>query len=617
MAAHRRSAPRKGAGAGNQGGIVNPLRVLAAAAALLCAIAPPAALAQSWPSKPVRIIVPHAPGGVTDVVTRTVAQPLSEALGQPVVVDNRPGAAGLLGTEIAATAAPDGYTLLMFVDTNTIFPSTVKSLRHDPAKSFAPITILGRGSHVLVAHPSLPVDNLQDLVRYAKAIRVNCRTPRRAPAARSTSASRSSSLPRASTWSTSRTKAAARPSSTWSAARSSLAYSDGAALPHIKSGGWRCLTGATRSKCCRRAHRRRVGFPGFETGQWQGIVAPAGTPAAIITRTHDELLKIMRQPAIAEKLASIGMDTTTSATPEDFARMLQDEPKRWPDVVKAAGIQADDMARPLNIVFITSDQQRGDCFGFEGRNVKTPHLDEMARFGTRFNACITPNLVCQPSRSSILTGLLPLTHGVSDNGIDLPAAVGEHGFAGTLVRAGYDTALIGKAHFTTSHTFSPTGTPECRASSANYPADWDGPYMGFYVEMMLEGHNHFPPMHRRGHALRALVSRRRARTSARRLRKRCPRSPTPRRRGIRRCRCLAQLHLDRQPHGRLPARAPRPELLRVGVVPRSASPLRRAGALVPAAPSRRRRPARTPDARPRPAAVVASRGARRRPADEQ
>jgi arylsulfatase A-like enzyme len=155
----------------------------------------------------------------------------------------------------------------------------------------------------------------------------------------------------------------------------------------------------------------------------------------------------------------------------------------------------------LNIVFITSDQQRGDCFGFEGRNVRTPHLDEMARAGTRFSACITPNLVCQPSRSSILTGLLPLTHGVSDNGIDLPPAVGERGFAGTLEAKGYATALIGKAHFTTSHTFSPTGTPECRASSASYGADWDGPYMGFgHVELMLEGHNHFPPMHPpRGH----------------------------------------------------------------------------------------------------------------------
>ena len=148
-----------------------------------------------------------------------------------------------------------------------------------------------------------------------------------------------------------------------------------------------------------------------------------------------------------------------------------------------------------NILFITSDQQRADCYGFEGRKVKTPHLDEMALNGTRFSSCITPNLVCQPSRSSILTGMLPRTHGVSDNGIDLPADTGESGFAGTLSRHGYATALIGKAHFTTSHTFSPTGTPECRESSVQYGADWGGPYMGFdHVELMLEGHNGFPPM---------------------------------------------------------------------------------------------------------------------------
>jgi arylsulfatase A-like enzyme len=148
-----------------------------------------------------------------------------------------------------------------------------------------------------------------------------------------------------------------------------------------------------------------------------------------------------------------------------------------------------------NIQFMTSDQQRADCFGFTGRRVKTPHLDAMARAGTRFDAAITPNLVCQPSRASILTGLLPLTHGVSDNGIDLPEALGQAGFAGSLAGAGYDTALIGKAHFTTSHTFAPTGTPECRESSANYDAHWRGPYMGFSeVQLMLEGHNSSPPM---------------------------------------------------------------------------------------------------------------------------
>ena len=152
------------------------------------------------------------------------------------------------------------------------------------------------------------------------------------------------------------------------------------------------------------------------------------------------------------------------------------------------------MSQRPNILLITSDQHRGDAFGFEGRAVKTPHLDQLARDGTRFSACITPNVVCQPARASILTGLLPRTHGVHDNGIDLEPAIGEKGFAESLSAAGYATAFIGKAHFATYHTFQPTGTPECVQSSANYPADWYGPYMGFqYVELMMVGHNWFLP----------------------------------------------------------------------------------------------------------------------------
>jgi arylsulfatase A-like enzyme len=151
------------------------------------------------------------------------------------------------------------------------------------------------------------------------------------------------------------------------------------------------------------------------------------------------------------------------------------------------------MRRGPNILFITSDQQRGDCYGFEGRKVRTPHLDAMARQGTRFGLCITPNLVCQPSRASILTGLLPYTHGVSDNGIDLDPAVGEAGYAGAFAQAGYRTAYIGKAHFATSHTFKATGTPECRLTEQD--PGWTGPYMGFqHAELVVEGHNHWPPM---------------------------------------------------------------------------------------------------------------------------
>jgi tripartite-type tricarboxylate transporter receptor subunit TctC len=302
-----------------------------------------AASAQAWPAKPVRIIVPHAPGGVTDVVTRTVAQPLSEALGQAVVVENRPGAAGLLGTDFVAKAPADGYTLLMFVDTNTIFPSTVKQLQHDPATSFTPITLLGRGSHVLVAHPSLPVNDLQGLIAYAKL------HPRELSYA-SPGAGSPQHLGFEIIKNTSGIDVVHIPYKGGGQAIVDVIGGNvklgmlgmAPALPHIKAGKLKALavTGATRSKVLPDVPTvAESGFPGFETGQWQGIVAPAGTPQVVILRTHDELQKIMRQPAVAEKLASIGMDTTTSATPADFAKMLQDELKRWPAVVRAAGIQ--------------------------------------------------------------------------------------------------------------------------------------------------------------------------------------------------------------------------------------------------------------------------------------
>ena len=154
-----------------------------------------------------------------------------------------------------------------------------------------------------------------------------------------------------------------------------------------------------------------------------------------------------------------------------------------------------------NILFITSDQHRGDCYGFEGRAVKTPHLDLLAQQGTRFSQCITPNVVCQPSRASILTGLLPRTHRVHDNGIDLDPATGEKGFAGSLSKAGYHTAFIGKAHFGTYQARTPTENPEAELCAADFAEDWNGPYMGFeHVELMMIGHNYFlPPKPPHGH----------------------------------------------------------------------------------------------------------------------
>ena len=147
-----------------------------------------------------------------------------------------------------------------------------------------------------------------------------------------------------------------------------------------------------------------------------------------------------------------------------------------------------------NILFITSDQQRGDCYGFRGRNVYTPHLDMLAAEGTSLETVITPCVVCQPARASILTGLLPRTHGVHDNGIDLDADIGEKGFAGSLSAAGYHTAKIGKAHFATYHVYEGSDKYESIPGSENAPKGWRGPYMGFdHAELVQIGHNWWLP----------------------------------------------------------------------------------------------------------------------------
>ena len=297
--------------------------------------------AQTWPSKPIKLIVPHAPGGVTDFVARLVAQPLGEALGQSVLVENKPGASGLLGTESAASAPPDGYTFVMFVDANTILPSTVKQLKHDPLKSFAPITVLGRGSHVIVAHPSLGVRTLPELIAYAK------KNPGLSYASPGIAGPQALAM--------------ATITHSLGLELMQIPYKGGGqaigdvvsgqvkvgilgmapALPHIKSDKLVALavTGGQRVALLPDVPTvAEAALPGFETSQWQGMSAPAGTPPAIVQRMHDELVRIMSSPLVKERLASVGMDNSTSPTPDDFKKMIAAELQRWPAVVKLAGI---------------------------------------------------------------------------------------------------------------------------------------------------------------------------------------------------------------------------------------------------------------------------------------
>jgi tripartite-type tricarboxylate transporter receptor subunit TctC len=316
---------------------------LAVAFVLVCTAAVSTAYAQAWPAKPIRVIVSYAPGGVTDVIARLVMQPLSEALGQSIIVENKPGANGLIGSEIVASATPDGYTLLMYVDGNTVLPSIMKKMPFDSLKAFAPITVLGRGSHVIVAHPTLGVQSLTQVIDLA----------RKQPGALSYA---SPGLASPQSLSMEAIKKASGidivhiPYKGGGQAIADVANGQvklgvlgmAPSLPHIKAGKLLPLavTGGKRAPLLPDVPTvAEAAVPGFETVQWQGIAAPAGTPPEIIKRIHGELVRIMATPLVVERLQSIGMDNSTSPTPDDFRQLIESDLKRWPAIVQAAGIQ--------------------------------------------------------------------------------------------------------------------------------------------------------------------------------------------------------------------------------------------------------------------------------------
>ena len=315
---------------------------LAVAMALVFASAA-GAFAQSWPTKPIRLIVCYPPGGVTDVIARLLAQPLSEALGQSIVVENKPGANGVIGSEIVAGSAPDGYTLLMYVDGNTVLPSIMRKMPFEPLKAFAPITVLGRGSHVIVAHPTLPVRSLGEVIAYARKHpgELSYASPGLAsPQSLSLEAIKKASgidivhIPY---------KGGGQAIADVASGQVKLGVLGMApALSHIRSGALVALavTGANRSPLLPDVPTvAEAALPGFETVQWQGMAAPAGTSPQIVGRLHDELVRIMATPVVVERLKSIGMDNSTSPTPDDFRRTIESDLARWPAIVKAAGIR--------------------------------------------------------------------------------------------------------------------------------------------------------------------------------------------------------------------------------------------------------------------------------------
>ena len=312
----------------------------------LAALLPLAAHAQDYPSKPIRIVVPFAPGGVMDLTARSIAAPLGEALAQSIVIENRPGGGGNIGADAVARATPDGYTLMMLGDNNAIGPALYSKLNHDVLKDFAPITNLVTGSHIFVAHPSLPVNNIRELIAYARA---HPKELSYASPGTGTAQHLGGEMFKVMAGGLDIThipyKGGGQAIGDVVGGQVKLAVLGLApAIPHLKAGKLKALgvTGKRRVAILPDVPTiAESGLPDFETLQWYGVVAPAGTPAPVIAKLHAELLKAARAQAFVERLSAAGMDVATSAQPEDYGRFIRTDMAKWPAVVKAAGAKVD------------------------------------------------------------------------------------------------------------------------------------------------------------------------------------------------------------------------------------------------------------------------------------
>ena len=315
-------------------------RLLHVACVLIVAVAAPAGAAE-FPTKPIRFVVPFAPGGSTDTLGRTLGQKVSASLGQQVVVDNRTGANGNIGMEIVAKAPPDGHTLVLGYIANVgIGPSLFDKLPYDPVKDYEPITLIATSPNVLVAHPSVAAQNLKDLIALAKA----------KPGALSFASTGVASVGHLTGELLNQLagikvnhvpyKGSGQAVTDILGGHIQLMYSGfSSTLIHIKSGKLKALaqTGAKRSPALSEvATIAEQGFPGFEATAWYGVMAPARTPRPIVNQLNAEFVKALKAPDTREKLSALGFEIEGS-TPEQFGAYIKSEIKKWAKVVKASG----------------------------------------------------------------------------------------------------------------------------------------------------------------------------------------------------------------------------------------------------------------------------------------
>jgi tripartite-type tricarboxylate transporter receptor subunit TctC len=308
--------------------------------ALLFALTTTAALAQSYPSRPIRLVVPYPPGGGTDIIGRVVAQKIGDAMGQQVVVDNRGGAGGVIGTEIVAHALPDGYTLLMAPTSHVINPSIYRKLPYDTLKDFAPITLAASATILLATHPSVPAKTLKELIALAKAkpgeltfgsagngtvFHLAGELFKRQAGIQMTHVPFKGGGP---------TVAALAGGQISAAFETILTLS-----PHVKAGRVRGLavTSTQRSSVMPDVPTTvELGFPGIVAENWYGFYAPAGTPKPIVTRVNAEIVKALKQPDVKERFQGLGTETM-GGTPEQLGDFVRKELVKWSRTAKEAG----------------------------------------------------------------------------------------------------------------------------------------------------------------------------------------------------------------------------------------------------------------------------------------
>jgi tripartite-type tricarboxylate transporter receptor subunit TctC len=321
------------------------LKWIAAPLAVCCAIAAGPGSAADYPVKPVRVIVGFAAGGGTDIAARTLGQKLSESVGQPIVVDNRPGAGGQIGNALAAAAPPDGYTLLMTANgPHVIAPSLYSKVSYDIFRDYAAISLVNTNAYVLVVHPSVPAASVKELVVWLKA---NPKHARFSSAGNGTPAHLAGELFK-SMAGVDMThvpyKGAAPALAGLIAGETNVLFSEMlTAAPQLRSGKLRALAVTTASRTAFLPDMPTIaesGLPGYDVSVWYGLFAPAGTPRPIVSRLNADVTRALESPDLAARFTKMG-STAMPSTPAALDALVKRDYERWARVIRNAGIKAE------------------------------------------------------------------------------------------------------------------------------------------------------------------------------------------------------------------------------------------------------------------------------------